>query len=137
VGDLLAVEPVHFVVESMLVVQFVRRLVVGSKLVVSLELEEKRLLSLLLEPQIEELSRERICSTRSLTVEMVLRWAVVGLRSRVVSRRLDSIAGGNNDFGEERLGFVEGCLCSAVVLVAAGTGSVASHSFALEPQEAV
>ena len=127
----------HFVVESTLVVKFVRRLVVGSKLVVSLELEEKRLLSLLLEPQTEELSRERICSTQSLTVEMVLRRAVVVLRWRVVLRQLVLIAGGNNDFVEERLGLVEGCLCSAVVLVAAGTGSVASHWFALEPQEAV
>jgi len=70
---------VRLAVESTLVVQFVRRLVVGSKLVVWLELEEKRLLSLLLGPQVEELSRERIYLTLSLSVGMGLHWAVLVL----------------------------------------------------------
>jgi len=75
VVDLVAVETVQFVGESNLVVQVVRRLAVGSKPAVSLQLEEKRLLNLLLARQVAALSTERICWTRSLSVEMALRWA--------------------------------------------------------------
>jgi hypothetical protein len=134
------------VVDSMLVVRFVHLLVVDSKLVVSLELEEIRLLNPLLE-LVEELRRERICLTQFLIVEMALCWAGSETTSRTVPRQtlLDSIVGGNTDSEEEISASVEENTGSVVAPVlaapAAGdTGSVASdwsHSVELEPKAEV
>jgi hypothetical protein len=134
------------VVDSMLAVRFVQLLVVDSKLVVSLGLEEIRLLNLLL-LLVEELPKERICLTQSLIVEMALCWAGLETTSRTVLRRplLDSIAGENTDSEEEISASVEENTGSvaAPVLAALAVGDIGSvgsdwsHSVELEPKSEV